>query len=100
MTEAAIKAAEKRGYSKGYAARIRRVDKRNAASMRAFMREEFERQVFVAILPELVARPWRTGEKNWTTMDQFIGGAREFASKAATQFNFPLPPSDEGTDSQ
>jgi hypothetical protein len=61
---------EKRGYAKGYAAGTKRTDR------------DFERAVFLAVLPELIRKPWLTGEKTWTTMDQFVRGAADFAAKS------------------
>lgn len=89
-----IRAAEKRGYSKGYAAGQRRVRAGDEQQLRAFMQEEFERQVFVTILPQLVSQPWQTGSKRWTSMEEFIDGARKFARLSAKQFHFRLPPTD------
>lgn len=71
-----------RTYAQGYAAGQRRVVREGARENMAAQREQFRRDVFLAILPELVRSPWRTGEKTWATMEQFIDGAWNFADLA------------------
>lgn len=87
--------AEKLGYAKGYQAGMRRKKREDSRAVALAMREEFERQVFLVVLPELIRAPWKTGEKTWTTMDQFIGGAHDFAAKASKRFPFTPPPVEE-----
>lgn len=87
-----MNADEKRGYGKGYSAGTRRaVREINHDQVRA-EQEAFEREVFVAVLPALlVDKTWKTGDKRWSTMQEYTSGAREFASEAGKRFNF-LPP--------
>jgi len=94
-------ADEKRGYTKGYAAGCRRSARFERAETVSAMREEFERQVFLAVLPELLARPWQVNGEAWKSMEQFVDGAAKFARKSSAKFAFtpfplPTPPAQTG----
>ena len=79
-------------YAKGYAAGRRRAARDDVQMRETIQRAEFRRQVFLAILPELVRDPWQTGTKRWTTQNEFINGAVDFANAAASRFTFPQMP--------
>lgn len=83
---------EKLGYARGYQAGLRRKKREDSRAIALAMREEFERQVFIAVLPQLLSQPWRTGDKTWTKMEDFISGAQDFATKASKRFPFTPPP--------
>ena len=82
---------EKLGSARGYQAGLRRKKREDSRAIALAMREEFERQVFIAVLPQLLSAPWRTGKKTWTTIDEFVSGARDFATKASKRFPFTPP---------
>ena len=79
---------EKRGYSKGYAAGMRRIEREFSNALSEHRRSEFQRQVFLAILPELVRSPWQVNGKTWDTIPQFVDGAWKFAECAAKKTSF------------
>lgn len=83
MTQEAIKAAEKRGYSKGYAAGKRKqaIERSAAAERRAERR--FWQQVFCAALTgTLQNNGWKTGDKRWNDCPSYVDGCSEFADIA------------------
>lgn len=79
---------EQRGYSKGYAAGQKRADREYSRALHDHRREEFKRDVFLAVLPQLMAAPWRNGDQPWSTREQFIKGAWGFAEEAAKGTTF------------
>lgn len=83
---------EQKGYARGYAAGRRTARAKNEQRVIQAMREQFEREVFLAVLPELVRAPWQTEGQRWSKMEQFITGARKFATLAGDRFNFTPPP--------
>lgn len=79
---------EKRAYAKGYGAGKRYADHQIDQALKDWREEQFKQQVFLAILPELVRRPWKTGEKSWSSMDEFVSGAWKFANLAVKRTFF------------
>lgn len=72
-------------YQKGYAAGRRREQRSRSTELGKWRTEQFKQSVFLAILPELVRAPWRTGEKRWNTITEFVNGAWNFADKAVAR---------------
>jgi len=81
---------EQRGYSKGYAAGKRRADRERQAEREMRAADAFERAVFLAVLPALVAKgTWGSTvdgqHKPWTTPKEYVKGAWNFARIARKQ---------------
>ena len=78
-----IKAAEKRGYSRGYVAGQRRVAVAENEEAREERRLEFRRQVFLAALPGLIVNgTWQTGGKTARKPSEYVSIAWYFADEA------------------
>lgn len=86
--------AEKRSYARGYAAGRRHALEKGESAARNAKREEFKRQVFLAVLPQLLDKPWQINGVQWKNKDEFIKGAYGFAEKSADSFLFMLTPED------
>lgn len=90
MSEDPIKAAETRGYSKGYAAGQRRAEREGVERERSIKREAFRQAVFGAALNGvLINGTWRTGEKRWSSIQDHVNGAWKFADEAVKLAVFP-----------
>jgi hypothetical protein len=83
MTDDAFKAAEKRGYSKGYEAGKRR-KVRQIDSERAYKEKQaFRRRAFLAALPGCInADGWKTGDIPITSLAARTALAWNFADEA------------------
>lgn len=78
-----IKAAEKRGYSKGYAAGRRRKARDLSDQRRRTEREAFRRRAFLAALPACIAaQGWKRGDKPIASVDDRAQLAWDFAAAA------------------
>lgn len=78
-----LKAAEARGYSRGYKRGRATATDRKAQQRRAAEREAFRRRVFLAALPACIAaQNWKRGEKPITSLGDRIALAWEFADEA------------------
>lgn len=83
MTNAEITAAEKRGYSKGYAAGQRRMETALEAEARYCAESRFRQQVFCAALTGVLQNgTWKTGDKLWTSIPEYVDGSWKFADEA------------------
>jgi hypothetical protein len=72
--------AENAAYQRGYYAGQR--------SARSQTQSTFMQQVFCAALQGLLVNAnWKTGEKRWTTVKEYVDGAWDFAEEAARQGN-------------
>jgi hypothetical protein len=58
MTDDDLKQVEQRGYSRGYAAGQRRLDRENAREEASGRRERFRQDVYLAIVSQMIASPW------------------------------------------
>ena len=98
MDDESMRAAEKRGYSRGYAAGRRSVindDKRKqtirelAAANRAARR--FRQQAFLAALTATITvGGWQTGKRKWTPAEDFARGCWDIAGEACRQNKEPF----------
>lgn len=85
-----IKAAEQRGYSKGYAAGQRRVVREDERREHSVRKEEFRRQTFLAALPALmISGTWEMGGKKVITSDEHCQLAWRIADQATKGTWFP-----------
>ncbi len=82
-------------YQKGYNAGRRRAKLDHANAELRAIKEQFEREVFLAVLPELIRAPWQVNGEAWKNMQQFVNGARKFARLSVATFSFPLPPPED-----
>lgn len=79
----ALKAAERRGYSRGYAARGKRIKRQNDAERRQRERQAFLDRAFLAILPAAMnAQGWSFGDKPITSMEDRVKLAASWAESA------------------
>ncbi len=89
MADDAYKAAEQRGYSKGYAAGQRRRKRDDEEARRMNEREQFRRRAFLAALPAAIdARGWKRGDTPITSLKDRVTLARDIADESAKQFFF------------
>lgn len=88
MSADELKAAEKRGYSKGYDAGRRRKARGISAERAAAERAAFRRRVFLAVLPEcLKLQGWVNGQKKpITNLTQRTDLAWSFADEALKRY--------------
>lgn len=78
-----IKAAEQRGYARGYIAGRKRADRDEQEQERLEKREEFRRQAFLAALPScILAQGWKRGDVAITSAKGRTRLAWEFADEA------------------
>jgi len=85
-----IKDAEKRGYARGYIAGKKRADANEiarrdqlAAERRLRSQQRFKQQVFTAALQGLLVNGrWKTGDKDWKCVADYVRGAWNFADEA------------------
>lgn len=81
-----IKAAEQRGYSRGYSAGKRRRQRELADERRRKEQQAFLDRVFIAVLPAAMnAQGWKFGDKPITSTEDKIRLARIWAEKALEQ---------------
>ena len=81
-----IKAAEKRGYSKGYTARGRRIKREEAFEIARRERQAFLDRAFIAILPAAMnAQGWKFGDAPITSTDDRVKLAASWAREALRQ---------------
>lgn len=80
----AFRAAEKRGYSKGYAAGLRRKQRHVDEDRRSRERAAFWNRAFLAVLPTcLTVNDWQNGKgEPITTLDQRVQLASNCADRA------------------
>ena len=84
-----IKQAEARGYSKGYAAGQRRLDRFDAREEMRGRRDRFVHDAFLAVLPTCIeVRGWTRGDKPITGRDDRIDLAWEIAESALKKAKF------------
>lgn len=77
---------EKRGYSKGYAAGLRRADRTLNAAARQRAENRFWQAVFCAALQgTIVSGRWQTGDKHWRRGADYVRGCGEIADEAVRQ---------------
>lgn len=87
-----IKAAEARGYAKGYGAGKRRAERDDRAEDVRGRRERFRQDVYLAIISEMIRSPW--GRKIDGTFKPFSGAkeisgcAWNFADEAVKRASF------------
>lgn len=83
MADDAFKAAEKRGYAKGYVAGRRRQHKDRQARNLGAREDAFWRQAFVAALPACInANGWMAGDKPINNLNERTKLAHDFANEA------------------
>lgn len=93
MGDDPIKAAEKRGYTRGYTAARKRVAADIDLEMRAYLRERFRQQAFLAAIPSCVTVDgWKRGDQPITSLDDRVRLAWDFASAACKGAVFQSPP--------
>lgn len=81
-----IKAAERRGYSRGYQARNRRIKRDNYVERQRRERQAFLDRAFLAILPAAMnAQGWTSGGKPITSTEDRIKLAASWAREALFQ---------------
>lgn len=93
MSVETSKAAEARGYSKGYAAGKRRLDADMEREEARGRREAFRQQAFLVVLPALLAsgtwgRKVKGEHVNWKTMAEYCAGAWQFVDEAEKGASF------------
>ena len=78
-----------KGYNRGYAVGRKKAQYDRVRELEAHRRAEFERQVFLAVLPVLVRTDtWSTGGKKWSSINDYVSGAWDFARTAKTGTHF------------
>jgi hypothetical protein len=82
MSDEPIKAAEQRGYAKGYTAGQKRADREERERDAREQREAFRRAVFLAALPSYLNGSWTRGEEKMTTTAQRVSLAWRCADEA------------------
>ena len=92
MDDDPIKAAEARGYSKGYAAGKCRVGREEAQEVARGRRERFRQDVFLAMLPNLLGKGWGNTiggkHKPWSSIKEYVDGAWKFSDQACKGTDF------------
>lgn len=84
---AALEVAEKRGYQRGYAAKVRRVEREDAQRQHQHEKQVFRREVFLTVLPKVVdAQGWNTNGKPVTSLPQRVALAWDFADEAMKRY--------------
>lgn len=84
---AALAASEKRGYQRGYAAKVRRAEREDAQERSQREKQIFRREVFLAVLPKAFeAQGWKNGDKPITGMRQRVALAWDFADEAMRRY--------------
>ena len=82
----AIAAAEKRGYSRGYQARARRIKREKDAERRHRERQAFLDRAFLAILPAAMnTQGWKFGDQPITSTKDRVNLAARWAEQALKQ---------------
>lgn len=82
---AEIAKAERRGYSKGYAARGRRLRADRSRQHWQEKRDAFWRAALLASIEAVMYRGWTQGGQPLTTIKQRMGVAREIADAAVNE---------------
>lgn len=78
-----IKAAERRGYSRGYQARAHRIKRENESARRQCERQAFLDRAFLTILPSAMnAQGWTFGDKPITSTEDRVNLAARWAEHA------------------
>lgn len=86
-TQAALKAAEKRGYGRGHAAGKKLAKRRAADEKLCREREAFRRRVFLAVLPVALGPDmWKRGDVPIKSLKDRMELAVEFADAAMRHF--------------
>lgn len=81
-----IKAAERRGYTRGYQSRGRRIKRENDAERQRRERQAFLDRAFLAILPAAMnAQGWKFGDKPITNTEDRIKLAASWAREALSK---------------
>lgn len=83
MADDDIKAAERRGYSKGYTAGKRRKEKLITREQIKAQQQQFIDRAFIAALPAAMdVQGWKRGEKPITSLEDRVQLAADFAREA------------------
>jgi hypothetical protein len=78
--------AEKRGYSRGYAAGKRMADRTRSAESRKRAENRMWTQIFCSALQgTLVNGKWKTGDKYWSSAGDYVRGCGNIADLAMKQ---------------
>ena len=81
-----IKAAERRGHTRGYQSRGRRIKRENEAARLRRERQAFLDRAFLAIMPAAMnAQGWKFGDKPITSMEDRVSLAAMWAEHALRQ---------------
>lgn len=82
MTEDDIKAAEKRGYQRGYTAGRRKREEKRAAERVRRERQAMLDRIYLALLPVYISEPIAVDGKEITKLSAKVGLASEMANYA------------------
>lgn len=89
MSEDEIKAAEARGYQKGYAAGRKCKGKKATAEQRRRHRDHLWNRAFIAALPAcLASKGWTQGERTFSKLPDKVELARMAADEALTWLRY------------